>query len=154
MSHVSLDTGAIIEYIDLTGPFHRQAAAIIESILAGKLVAMIPHPILAETFYVSARIYQKLKLEEPKRRAEELITWLYSSPNFDLAQPSLELALLAGSIKRTFRLALTDAYVVAASKLHEGKAVFRKREREMAKKLGQLTKRYDLLFLEDYSLQP
>lgn len=42
---------------------------------------------------------------------------------------------------------------VAKEKLHEGKAVFRNREREMAKKLGQLTRRYDLLFLEDHPLQ-
>ena len=151
MSHISPDTGVIIEYIDLTGKFHRQAEALIENISTGKLSAIIPHPILAETYYVSARIYEKLGLERPGLRAEELVDWLYRSPNFTLAEPSLELALQAGMIKGHFNLALTDAYIIAASKLYKGRAVFRRREREMVEKLAELTKSYDIVFLEDYA---
>jgi len=151
LSCVSLDTGVIVEYIDLKGKLHRQAEAIIEKVLAGKLLAIIPHPTLAETYYVSARIYEKLGLDTPDQRSEELVKWLYKSPNFALEEPSFELALLVGRIKRRFNLALTDAYVIATSKLYKGKAVFRKREREMVEKLTELTKSYDIVFLEDYN---
>ena len=151
MSYISLDTSVIIEYIDLAGRFHRQAEAIIENVLAGKLSAIIPHPTLAETYYVSLKVYEKLGLDRPRQRAEELVNWLYRSPNFTIAEPSLELALLAGRIKGDLNLALTDAYVVAASKLYKGKAVFKTKEREMVERLTELTKSYDVVFLEDYS---
>lgn len=149
MSYVSPDTGVIAEYIDLEGALHRQAEALVESVLAGKLLAVIPHPILAETYYVSLRMYQKLK--EPEGRAEKLVEWLYTSPNFSIAEPSLELAVQAGNIKANFGLALTDAYVLAAAKLYKGKAVFRRKEREMTNKLRYLTKNYSIIFLEDYA---
>jgi predicted nucleic acid-binding protein len=150
LSRISLDTGVIIEYIDLVGKFHRQAEALIENISKAKLFAVIPHSTLVETYYVSARIYEKLGVERPYWRAEELAKWLYRSPNFNLAEPSLELAIQAGNIKGHFNLALTDAYVIAASKLIGGRAVFRKREREMVERLNELTKSYNIIFLEDY----
>ena len=109
MSHIILDTSVIIEYIDLAGSCHRQAEALIENVSKGRLLAVIPHPTLAETYYVSARVYEKLGLEKAERRAEELVEWLYRSPNFTVAEPSLELALQAGIIKRRCNLALTDA---------------------------------------------
>ena len=57
MSHVSLDTSALIEYINLSGSLHREARAV------------IPHPVFAETYYVSAIIYEKLNI---KNLSEEL----------------------------------------------------------------------------------
>jgi len=152
LSYVSLDTGVIVEYVDLNGAFHRQAEAIIENALARRLLAVIAHPILAETYYVSLRLYEKLGMEKPEDRAEKLVEWLYRSPNFEIAEPSLELALLAGRIKKSFRLALTDAYVIAASKLYRGRAVFRRRESEIREKLAELTEEYEMVFIEDYPL--
>jgi len=150
LSSFSLDTGVIVEYIDLAGSYHYQAKAIIENVLAGRLSAVIAHPTLVETYYVSTRIYKRIGVRRPDLRAEELVEWLYSSPNFTIAESSLKLAIEAGRIKERFRLALTDAYVLAASKLYKGKAVFRKREREMASRLKELSKKYDLVFLGDY----
>ncbi|MEM4811115.1 MAG: hypothetical protein QXS92_04310, partial [Thermofilum sp.] len=37
MARVALDTSVIVEYIDLKGRYHRQARAIFESVLVGKL---------------------------------------------------------------------------------------------------------------------
>lgn len=150
MSYVCLDTGPVVEYVDLAGVFHSQAEAIIRRVLAGKLIAIIPHPVLAETYYVSSRIYEKLGLDKPEARAEKLVEWLYHSPNFTIAEPSDILAKIAGQVKRDFGLALTDAYVIAASKAKGGKAVFRTRETEMKKNLARLSKNYELVFLEDY----
>jgi predicted nucleic acid-binding protein len=151
LSYVSLDTGVIVEYVDLDGSFHRQAEAVIENVLARKLIAVIAHPVLAEAYYVSLRVYEKLGVEEPEDRAEKLVEWLYKSPNFVIADLTLELALLAGRIKKSFSFALTDAYVLAASKLYKGRAVFRRRESEIEEKLAELTKDYKIVFLEDYS---
>ena len=151
MSFVSLDTGTIVEYVDLDGTFHPQATAIFDTIRAGETLGLIPHPILAETYYVSLRVYERLQLEEPERRARNLIEWLYRSPNIELAEPTLKLALTAGKIKKEFSLALTDAYVIASSKLYKGKAVFRTREKEIQEKITELGKSYNLVFLEDYA---
>jgi predicted nucleic acid-binding protein len=151
LSFVSLDTGTIVEYVDLAGTFHAQAKAIFDNIVAGKILGLIVHPILAETYYVSLRVYERLDLEKPQSRAENLLEWPYRSPNIEIAEPTLELALAAGKIKREFSVALTDAYVIASSKLYGGKAVCRAREKEIQRKIAELSKNYNLVFLEDYS---
>lgn len=153
MSFISLDLEeeTIVEYVDLDGTFHSQTTAIFESIGAGEIFGLIAHPILAETYYVSLRVYERLQLEQPERRARNLLEWLYRSPNIELAEPTLKLALTAGKIKKEFSLALTDAYVIASSKLYKGKAVFRAREKEIQEKIAELGKSYNLVFLEDYS---
>jgi len=148
MSYVSLDTGVIAEYIDLAGSLHKEAEAIVRNVLGGKLLAIIPHPILVETYYVSARIYERLGLSDPEERAEKLIEWFYRSPNISLAEPSLELAILAGKVKRKFSLALTDAYVLASAKLYGGKALFRSKEKEIVKRLNKIIDEYDVAFLQ------
>ncbi|MGB9759715.1 MAG: PIN domain-containing protein [Thermoproteota archaeon] len=148
MNHVSLDTGVLIEYINLAGSLHKEAKAVIQSVLDGKIIAIIPHSVLAETYYVSVRIYEKLNLANPEQRAKNFVEWLYRSPNFSVAEPSLELAILAGRVKKEFNLALTDAYVLASAKLYKAKAVFRSKEKEMTEKLEDITKEYDIVFLE------
>ncbi|MEM2927946.1 MAG: PIN domain-containing protein [Nitrososphaerota archaeon] len=148
MNRISLDTSVLIEYINLAGSFHKEAKAVIQCILNGKLIAIIPHPVLVETYYVSTRIYEKLGLSNPEKKAEKFIEWLYRSPNFSLAESSLELAILAGKIKKKFNLALTDAYVLASSKLYHAKAVFKIREKEIMEKLDEIKKEYDVVFLE------
>ena len=151
MNYVSLDTGPIVEYADLAGPFHRQMEAIIRRVVAGKLTAIVPHPVLAETYYVSFRIYEKLGLDRPEERSAKLIEWLYHSPNFLIAESSLQLAKMAGQIKKDYGLALTDCYVIAASKLRRGRALFRAKETEMKRNISRLTKSYEVIFLEDYA---
>jgi predicted nucleic acid-binding protein len=138
----------LIEYINLAGSLHKEAKAVIQSVLDGKIIAIIPHSVLAETYYVSVRIYEKLNLANPEQRAKNFVEWLYRSPNFSVAEPSLELAILAGRVKKEFNLALTDAYVLASAKLYKAKAVFRSKEKEMTEKLEDITKEYDIVFLE------
>jgi len=145
---ISIDTSVLIEYINLAGSLHKEAKAVIQSVLDGKIIAVIPHPVLAETYYVSVRIYEKHNLTIPEQRAKNFVEWIYRSPNFSIAEPSLELAILAGRIKRKFNLALTDAYVLASAKLYKAKAVFRSKEKEIADKLEDITKEYDVVFLE------
>ena len=148
MSFLSLDTGVAAEYIDLEGDLHREAEAVFRNIAEGRILAFVPHEVLAETYHVSSRIYRKLSLKGPEQRAGKLIEWLYKAPNISIPEPSLELDIMAGEIKGRFGLALTDSYVLASAKISGGKALFRKREREMAEKLDELVNEYGVVFLE------
>ena len=147
MSVICPDTGVIVEYANLDGAFHNEAQAVFETVIAGKLNVVIPHPILAETYYVSLRIYKTLGLDDFAKRAKNLVQWLYKAPNISLAEPSLELAILAGETKNRFGISMMDSYVLAASRLSAGKAVFRAEESEMKKKLADMKKRFDIVFL-------
>ena len=124
-----------------------------EALRAGRLEAIIPHPVLSETFYVAARVYSKLGVGNPEERASKLVEWLYKLPTTGVVGESIDLALEAGRAKLRYGLALTDCYVLASSKLYGAKALFRKREREMKARgvLDSLARDYDVLFLEDYA---
>jgi len=148
LSFLSLDTGVTAEYIDLDGDLHREAEAVFRNIAEGRILAFVPHEVLAETYYVSFSIYRKLGLKRPEQRARKLVEWLYQAPNISIPEPSLELAIITGEVKRKFGLALTDSYVLASAKMSGGKALFRKREKEMARRLAELVNEYGVVFLE------
>ena len=151
MARVALDTGVIVEYVDRAGPYHAQALLVFTTALSGKLELVIPHPVLAETYYVAARIYEKLGLDDPRGRAARLVSWLYRRPSVKVAEADLRLALEAGAAKIKYGLALTDCYVLAAAKIYKCKPLFRKREKEMEGIEEQLKRDYGILFLEDYA---
>ena len=150
MAKVAIDTSVIIEYIDTKGELHEQAKIIFSALLTSKLEAILPHPILAETYYVAARLYQKLKIENPQNVASKLIEWLYRLSTTIIPSEDTNLAIETGKTKLNYGLALTDCYVLAASKMHNCKALFKKPEKEMLKNIDRLKKEYQLLFLEDY----
>jgi len=150
LTEVALDTSIIIEYIDRKGEFHEQAETVISACSTGKLRAVLPHPILAETYYVTSRLYHKLKVREPHIQASKLIEWLVRLPTTIIPSQTIELAVEAGKTKLDHRLALTDSYVLAASRIHGCKALFKKPEREMLENIDTLRKKYQILFLEDY----
>ncbi|MEM2533880.1 MAG: PIN domain-containing protein [Candidatus Nezhaarchaeales archaeon] len=150
MSKVVLDTSVIIEYIDLQGELHEQAKTVFSTLLTSKLEGILPHPILAETYYVATKLYYKLQIENPELIASSLIEWLYRLPATIIPKEDIDLAIEAGKAKLNYGLALTDCYVLATSKLYDCKALFKKREKEMLKNIDALKKEYQLLFLEDY----
>lgn len=150
LTNIVLDTGIIIEYIDEEGEYHEQANMVFTAILTGKLKGILPHPTLVETYYVVARIYRKLNIEEPETIALKLIEWLYKLPTITMADMNLNLALETGKIKLYYKLALTDCYILATSKIYNGIALFRKLEREMLENIDELKKSYQIMFLEDY----
>ncbi len=152
MASVALNTSVIVEYIDLNGPFHEQAKAIVEAIASGKLEAVIPHPVVVETFYVAARIYTSIGARDPLARASRLVGWLNRLSTVGIAGETLEIALEAGRAKLKYRLALTDCYVLAAFKVY--------RQRRSSGDVGEMKARgvveslsrgYDIVFLEDYA---
>jgi hypothetical protein len=145
-----MDTGVIIEYVDLKGEFHEQAQTVFSTLLTGKLENILPHPILAETYHVVARLYHKLRMENPQLVASKLIEWLYRLPATIIPSENTTLAIETGKAKLNHGLALTDCYVLAASKIYNCRALFKKPEREMVGNIDAFKKEYQLLFLEDY----
>ena len=151
MARVALDTSVVVEYVDERGELHEQAEAVFEAIIAGRLEAVVPHPVLAETYYVAARIYEALGLEGAEERAAELVEWLYRLPTVAVRGVDLELALETGAAKLKYGMALTDCFVLAAAGVYGGKALFKKREREMLERAEELEREYPVVFLEDYA---
>jgi len=150
LTKVALDTSIIIEYIDSKSEFHEQAETLFSALLAGKLEAALPHPILAETYYVATRLYRHLKLENPEATASSLVEWLSRLPTVIIPNETIELAVETGKVKLDYRLALTDCYVMAASRILGCKALFKKPEKEMLENLEALKRDYAILFLKDY----
>jgi predicted nucleic acid-binding protein len=150
LSYVSLDTSVLAEYIDAQGDYHEQALVVIRSVIDGHFTALVPHVVLAELYYVTSRIYEDLGFENSSVRAEKIVEWLYGSPNFTVTESSLELAIESGRIKKQFGLALPDSYVISSAKLFHGKAVFKKREAEMAKSMRKLSTSYEIVFLSEH----
>lgn len=150
LAKVAIDTSVIIEYIDMRGEFHEQAKLVFSAVLANKLEAILSHPILAETYYVAARVYKKLNIENPQKTASRLIEWLYRLPTVTIQGEDINLAIEIGNAKLNYGLALTDCYVLATSKIYDCKALFKKPEKEMLKIMDMLRKEYRVLFLKDY----
>ena len=150
LAKVAIDTSVIIEYVDLKGELHEQAQIVFSAILNGKLEGVIPHPILAETYYIITRLYQELQVEDPQVVASKLIEWLYRLPTTIISGGDIRLAVEAGRAKLAYGLALTDCYVLATSKIYNCKALFKKPEREMLKHMDALKKEYQIIFLQDY----
>jgi len=150
LSRAVLDTGVIVEYIDRRGLYHEAASRIFGTALSGKLELVLPHPVLSETYYVSARIYEEAGLGSPAQRARRLLGWLYGLPQVRVVGVDAELAVEAGEAKRRYRLALTDCYVLAAARVYGGRPVFRRVEAEMRGVVGELRRGYGVVFLEDY----
>jgi predicted nucleic acid-binding protein len=158
---ISIDTGVLVEFIDEAGDLHSEAKVVVESVASGKLVGLVAHPVFAEFFYVSERLYENSTASRretggnPDMRAEQLIRWLFASPGIVMPENNLELALQAGKIKRKFAFALTDSYVIAAAKLNRCKALFKSPEEEMnlGNKLDKLKRdeEVEIVFLEEYS---
>jgi hypothetical protein len=118
--------------------------------LTSKLENILPHPILAETYYVATKLYHKLQIENPQDVASKLIEWIYRLPATIIPSEDANLAIEAGKAKLNYGLALTDCYVLAASKIYSCKALFKKPESEMIENIDNIKKEYQLLFLEDY----
>jgi len=150
LTKVAIDTSVIIEYIDKKGELNEQAEIIMSALLTGKLEVVIPHPILAETYYVATKLYQKLKIENPDAVASKFIEWIYRLPTTIIPADDINLAIETGKAKLNYGLALTDCYVLATSRINNCKAIFKKPEREMQANIHQLEQEYQLLFLKDY----
>ena len=145
-----LDTSMIIDYIDDKGSFHNNAYTIFEQLKNGIILGILSHPTLAETYYVSIRLYEKMRIKKPFEHSEKLVKWLYSHPSIELADNTYEMLKEVAKAKIELKLSLSDCYVLATARVYDAKAIFKKREIEMRSVRENLEKHYDIIFLEDF----
>jgi len=150
LSLIVLDSGVIAEYANVSGRLNAQASVIFDSLNRGELTTIVAPTSLSEVFYVVSRLYETCGVETPEEKASSLCEYLYYHPSIEVADIPLSIIIEAGRIKHTFKLALTDCYVLALSKLRKCKAVFRHKEEEMKKILDKLNEEFQIVFLEDY----
>ena len=151
MSKVILDTGVWVEYVNKNGRYHVQAKTIVDRIDDGEMVAMVSPITLSEIYYVSERVYKEVfGANIAKQKAEKLYDFVYYHPNTEVASIDYKLCLRAGEIKSEHNIAISDCYSLALSEKEECPAIFRHVENEMLPCLGDLQKRFNLIFLEKY----
>jgi len=150
LSLVVLDSSVIAEYVNVSGRLNAQASSIFNSLNKGRLTAILAPPSLSEVFYILSRLYESCGVDKPCEKASSLCEYLYYHPRVEVAEMPLSLIIEAGRIKYTFKLALTDCYVLALSNLRKCRAIFRHREEEMRKNLDKLNEKFQIVFLEDY----
>ncbi|MGH9876581.1 MAG: type II toxin-antitoxin system VapC family toxin [Nitrososphaerales archaeon] len=150
MSFVVLDTGVIAESVNVDGEFNKQATIIFEAINSKSLTGLVSPLTISEVHYVLWRVYDKLAVKNPEKVSEDFCEYIYYHPNIVILQMSLDLLIESGRIKHRYGLALSDCFVLAASKMNRCKAVFRHKEDEMNKVIKDLNREFDLAFLEDY----
>ncbi len=89
-------------------------------------------------------------MNQPEERAGMLVEWLYRLSTPTIRDSGLETILEASRAKLKYRIALTNCYVLASARVHNGEAVFRKREKEMLSVIKEIEKEYPVIFLENY----
>jgi len=98
----------VIEYVDLKGDLHERAQAVFSAMLNGKLEGVFPHPILAETYRAAAKLYRKLRVENPRAIASKLAEWLYRLPAAVFPGKNVNLTVEAGKAKLAQRASEPD----------------------------------------------
>ena len=117
----------------------------------GEFEALIPLPTLSETYYVSAKIYQKLGRLEPEEISAQLVEWIFEKlPSVTIPPSSKDIAIEAGRAKLKYSLSMTDCYVLATSQIYNCKALFKTPEDEMQRKIINLKRAYQLAFLSGH----
>ncbi len=141
-----LDTSVIAEYLDESSPYGVER--LFDALAAGAARAYVTPVTLSEVIYVAARIYSEAGVRDPNARAVELAEWLLALPGVALEPIGREAALAAGELRKRFRMALPDLYVIAVGALRGAIPLFLKLEGEMKPYEGEL-RRLGVAFWEE-----
>lgn len=141
-----LDTSVIAEYLDESSPYGVER--LFDALAAGAARAYVTPVTLSEVIYVAARIYSEAGVRDPNARAVELAEWLLALPGVALEPIGREAALAVGELRKRFRMALPDLYVIAVGALRGAIPLFLKLEGEMKPYEGEL-RRLGVAFWEE-----
>lgn len=141
-----LDTSVIAEYLDESSPYGVER--LFDSLAAGALRAYATPVTLSEVIYVAARIYAEAGVRDPNARAAELVEWLLALPGVEFEPMGREVAVTAGELRKRFRLALPDLYVIAVGVLRGVSPLFLRLEAEMKPYESEL-RRLSVAFWEE-----
>jgi hypothetical protein len=136
----------IAEYLDESSPYGVER--LFDALAAGAARAYVTPVTLSEVIYVAARIYSEAGVRDPNARAVELAEWLLALPGVALEPIGREAALAAGELRKRFRMALPDLYVIAVGALRGAIPLFLKLEGEMKPYEGEL-RRLGVAFWEE-----
>lgn len=133
-----LDTSVIAEYVDEASPF--EVDKLFDFLRAGAVRAYVSPVTISEVIYVASRMYSEAGVQDANREAIELVRWLLALPGVELETISREVAVLAGELRKKFKMALSDIYVIAVGMHRQATPLFLKRETEMAPYENELRK--------------
>jgi predicted nucleic acid-binding protein len=136
----------IAEYLDESSPYGVER--LFDALAAGAARAYVTPVTLSEVIYVAARIYSEAGVRDPNARAVELAEWLLALPGVALEPIGREAAVAAGELRKRFRMALPDLYVIAVGALRGAIPLFLKLEGEMEPYEGEL-RRLGVAFWEE-----
>jgi len=136
----------IAEYLDESSPYGVER--LFDALAAGAARAYVTPVTLSEVIYVAARIYSEAGVRDPNARAVELAEWLLALPGVALEPVGREAAVAAGELRKRFRMALPDLYVIAVGALRGAIPLFLKLEGEMKPYEGEL-RRLGVAFWEE-----
>ena len=146
-----VDTGVLIEYLDLSSPLAPKIEKLYNKSLKDEINLYTTSLVIAETLYISARFYRVMGVEDPNRRAHEYIIWLKNYVKLKAVDIDNNLAEEMGELKKKLRIALVDCSVIALAKRINGMPLFRRIEREMVPVLSELRK-LGTLFIDEIEL--
>lgn len=142
-----LDAGILVEYIVAGSPYREFVEGLFSRSKRGELGLYVSAVTLAEVLYVASRIYSAAGIEDPNGEAENFVTWIASRAGIINVDP--QIAKAAGELRKRFRIALPDCFVIATAIMVGGSALFKRVEREM-RDIEEELRRLGAVFAEDY----
>ncbi len=124
-----LDTSVLVEYI--TEEPTRGIDDLFGRIMEGKFRAYLTPLTISEVVYVTHRIYREAGISNPNENALNYVNWLVSLSGTEVLGLDIDAARAAGELKKRFRLALPDIFVIVSAISVGCPAIFLKLESEM-----------------------
>jgi len=143
---LALDTSVLIELIIAGSPYRDYVENLFLKSRRGEVELYVNTVTLAEVVYVAARIYKLAGVRDPNAEAERFTAWL--SYKAKIVEVDTRLAKLAGELRKKLGIALPDCFTIALANTINGKALFKRIEREMRDVVEELRK-LNVIFLEE-----
>jgi len=124
-----LDTSVLVEYLGEEPAYGIDE--LFRRIGRGEFRAYLTHVTLSEVVYVAYRIYREAKASDPNGKALKYVDWLINLPGTEIVKLDVSIAKAAGELKKRFRLALSDVFVIASAMTMGYPAIFLRLESEM-----------------------
>ena len=124
-----VDTGVLVEYIVRNSPLRGKVSSLLDDAGRGRVKLYVPVTTLSELLYVSSRIYAIAGIRDSDTAALVFIDWLKT--RVELVGVDENIALMAGELKKMYRLALPDCIVLAVAEKYGTRPLFRKVEKGM-----------------------
>ena len=124
-----LDTSVVGEYLNEDSPLGVEH--LFDLLALDTVKAYVTPVTLSEVIYVASRIYAEAGVRDPNTKALELVEWLLALPGVVFEPVGRDVALAVGELRKKFKLALPDLYVIATGMQRDASPLFLKLEAEM-----------------------